>query len=122
MLSYIKILWKIHNISFKFKELYYFCHSKSRNQAWNLGYKMIIDTHEIEDTIHIVSKVLEAMNHHAIINNIDSMYHGFIDTLHLYEERLSKIIKNFKNAVEFYSFEKYSCINNEVIGINLCCI
>ena len=50
------------------------------------------------------------------------MYHGFLEKLSLYEERLSKIIETFKNAAEINSLEQCSCINNEVIGINLFCI
>ena len=78
-----------------------------------------MDTQEIEDAINIVSKMLDAMNYHAQIHNIDSIYNGFSDSIHAYKNRLSDIDNRLKIAIVSNSFEQYPLFNNEVIGIDL---
>ena len=78
-----------------------------------------MDTQEIEDAINIVSKMLDAVNYHAQIHNIDSIYNGFSDSIHAYKNRLSDIDNRLKIAIVSNSFEQYPLFNNEVIGIDL---
>ena len=80
---------------------------------------LIIDSQEVKDTIEFVSKVLEAMNNHAKVHNIDFVYNGFSDDLHVYEERLLNITQKIKVAIEYASIEQYDSINKEAIGKNI---
>ena len=80
---------------------------------------MIIDVQEVKDTIGFISKVLETINHHVKVHNIDLVYNGFSDDLHTYEERLLNITNKIKDATESSSIEQYACINKEAIGMNI---
>ena len=80
---------------------------------------MIIEAQEMKDTIECISKILEAMNNHAKAYNIDLVYNGFSDDLHIYEERLLNISKKIKDAIESALIEKYEEINKEAIGKNI---
>ena len=75
-----------------------------------------MDTQEIEDVINIVSKMLDAMNYHAQIYNIDRIYNGFSDSIQAYKDRLSEIDQRLKIAIVSNSFEQYQLFSNEVIG------
>ena len=63
--------------------------------------------------------MLDAMNYHAQIHNIDRIYNGFSDSINSYKDRLSDIDKRFKIAIVLNSFEQYPLLSNEVIGIDL---
>ena len=78
-----------------------------------------MDAQEMKDTIGFVSKILEAMNNHAKMHNIDLVYNGFSHDLHVYEERLLKISNKITDAIESASIEKYESINKEAIGMNI---
>ena len=80
---------------------------------------MIIDAQEVKDTIGFISKILETMNNHAKIHNIDLAYNGFSHDLHVYEERLLNISKKITDAIESASIETYEDINKEAIGMNI---
>ena len=78
-----------------------------------------MDAQEVKDTIEFISKVLEAMNNHAKVHNIDLIYNGFSDDLHIYEKRLLNISNKITDAIESTSIEKYEDINKEAIGMNI---
>ena len=80
---------------------------------------MITEEQEVKDTIGFISEILEAMNNHANVHNIDLVYNGFLHDLHAYEERLSNITKKITDAIESASIEKYEEINKEAIGKNI---
>ena len=54
-----------------------------------------MDAQEVKDTIGFISKILEEMNSHVKVQNIDFIYNGFLHDLHIYEERLLKISHKF---------------------------
>ena len=78
-----------------------------------------MDVQEVKDTINFISKLLEVMNNHAKVHNIDLVYNGFSDDLHVYEERLLNISNKITDAIESASIEKYENINKEAIGMNI---
>ena len=78
-----------------------------------------MDAQEMKDTIGFVSKILEAMNNHAKVHNIDLVYNGFSHDLHIYEERLLNISNKINDATESILIEKYEEINKEAIGKNI---
>ena len=78
-----------------------------------------MDAQEVKDTIGFISKILEAMNNHAKVHNIDLVYNGFWDDLNVYEERLLNISNKITDAIESASIEKYADINKEAIGKNI---
>ena len=80
---------------------------------------MIIDVQEVKITIEFISKILEIINNHAKVHNIDFVYNGFSHDLHFYEERLLNITNKIKNATEYALIEQYACINKEAIGMNI---
>ena len=80
---------------------------------------MITEAQEVKDTIGFISEILEAINNHAKVHNIDLVYNGFSDDLHAYEERLLNISKKIKDAIESALIEKYEEINKEAIGKNI---
>ena len=55
----------------------------------------IIDAQEVIHTIGFISKILEAINNHVKVHNIDFIYNEFSHDLHIYEERLLKISSKF---------------------------
>ena len=80
---------------------------------------MITEVQEVKETIGFISKVLKAINNHAKVHNIDLVYNGFSDELHIYEERLLNITNKIKDVTESASIEQYTCINKEAIGMNI---
>ena len=79
---------------------------------------MIIDDQEVKDTIEFISKILEAMNNHAKVHNIDLIYNGFSHDLYIYIKRLSDISNKIKDATESNLIEQYAGINKEAIGMD----
>ena len=54
-----------------------------------------MDIQEVKDTIKFISKILETMNSHVKVHNIDFIYNGFSHNLHIYNERLINISRKF---------------------------
>ena len=65
--------------------------------------------------------MLEAINYHSKIYNIDAIYNGFSGTLLLYENRLFDINKRFQDKVESNLTVQYSSFCKEVLGKYLFC-
>ena len=78
-----------------------------------------MNAQEVKDTLEFISKILETMNNHAKVHNIDLVYNGFSHDLHTYEERLLNISNKIKDAIKSASIEKYAGINKEAIGKNI---
>ena len=65
--------------------------------------------------------MLEAINNHSKIYNIDDIYNGFSDALLLYENKLLDINKRFHDKVESNLTVQYSSFCKEVLGKDLFC-
>ena len=54
-----------------------------------------MDVQEVKDTIGFISKILEEINNHVKVHNIDFIYNEFSHDLHIYNERLINISRKF---------------------------
>ena len=65
--------------------------------------------------------MLEAIDYHSKIYNIEAIYNGFSGTLLLYENRLFDINKRFQDKIESNLTVQYSSFCKEVLGKYLFC-
>ena len=64
----------------------------------------------MEQSIWLVSKLLEIMRDHSEVNDIEFIYKGFLNSLHEFELKLNDLNVKFTQAKEIDSIGEYISI------------